>query len=102
MEFNSPRNFKNGKYIMNRYRIKDLIILVGGVVVSAVLISLYVNLMQSFNLIILVLLFIPALISILLTFSTPIYHNFYEFIKLFLRSKLNQRNFKWEGYHDGV
>lgn len=100
--FNSPKNFKRGKYILNRFRLSDLLFIVGITVLSVILIVAYLNTFHNnimLNLIVVLILMIPMLTIYLLFLPMPVFFNVLEFIKTFLFYQSKQKKWKWEGIH---
>mgnify|MGYP003188502398 CR=1 FL=1 len=65
--FTSPRNFKQGRLIMNRFRLSDLIMLIFGAVFSFLGVIIYIGFLNRFNIWIILLLLLPAVITYFLT-----------------------------------
>lgn len=85
---------------MNRFRLLDLLFLIGSVALSFVLIVVFLTVLQINNIIVMVFLLLPALIGGLLTFKMNIYHNYFEFLRIHLRNMGETKNYKWIGYKD--
>ena len=99
MQFNSPKNFKKGRLIANRYRPIDL--LIAGIAIAMTLSSemIYLLLMNGKHIAVLATLCIPALIGVCLLIPFEIYHNPIEMIKLYMVYQTKQKKFIWEGVH---
>lgn len=100
MEFNTPKNFKNGKYIMNRFRKSDLMWLLLGVAITLLLFYIVIVLIVTIRIspLWLILTIIPACTSGgLVLISFPIKHNSIEVIKIIINYKLRKKYYKWEG-----
>ncbi|BET21938.1 hypothetical protein [Solobacterium moorei] len=102
--FTSPRNFKYGRLIMNRFRLSDLIIVIAGVVFSFLGLIIYVGFLSQFNIWIVLLLLLPAVITYFLTLPAGIYHNNIEFLKVIVRYVMTNKKYIWEGIykHDSI
>ena len=102
VQFNSPKNFKKGRLIANRYRPIDLVI--AGIAIALTLSSemLYLLLLNGKHIAILAALCIPALVGVCLLIPFEIYHNPIEMIKLYRVHRNKQKKYIWEGiYYDG-
>lgn len=102
--FTSPRNFKQGRLIMNRFRLSDLIMLVFGAVFSFLGVIIYIGFLNRFNIWIILLLLLPAVITYFLTTPAGIYHNNLEFLKVILHFAFSNKRYIWEGIykHDSI
>ena len=99
MQFNSPKNFKKGRLIANRYRPVDL--LIAGIAIAMTLSSemVYLLLMNGKHVAVLAVLCIPALIGVCLLIPFEIYHNPIEMIKLYMIYQKKQKKYIWAGIH---
>ncbi len=99
MQFNSPKNFKKGRLIANRYRPIDLVI--AGIAIAMTLTSemIYLLLLNGKHIAILAALCIPALIGVCLLIPFEIYHNPIEMIKLYNVYRKKQKKYIWEGIY---
>ena len=99
MEFVSPKNFKSGRLINSRYRKIDIVILVAGIVISAVLIIGYMSILNGRNWILFTVFCIPVLLSFFLTMPVNLDHNMLELIKVMLIYWKSEKNYFWEGIY---
>lgn len=103
LSFNAPKNFKRGKYILGRYRIKDLILIIGLLFISVLSVIVYLNVFSSQNILLNVavvfVLMIPALIAFVLFIPMPVYFNIFDYISSFFYYQSKQKKWKWEGVH---
>lgn len=97
-----PENFKKGKYLFNRYKPIDLIILCGSCVLGLfIIISMLFVASEMKNIavggasIALGLLIISA--GFLLTINVPYYHNVLGKLKCIARFSSKQKKYKWKG-----
>ena len=99
MRFNSPKNFKKGRLIANRYRPIDLVI--AGIAIAMTLTSemIYLLLLNGKHIAILAALCIPALIGVCLLIPFEIYHNPIEMIKLYRVYRKKKKKYIWEGIY---
>ena len=101
MTFISVRNFKSGRLIAGRYTFPDLLILISGAVLSAVLEALYIIFFLSKNtaldILFVSLLTLPGLAGLFLTSTYDIYHNWLDFFLLCLIYLFSDRRFIWKG-----
>lgn len=100
MYFSTPKNFKNGKYIMNRFRKKDLLIFLVGLLITVILFYFAIILIaiKKWNPFILVPTLIPAgVVSVLILIPTTIKHNFLENLKINIDYQKRRKILKWEG-----
>lgn len=103
MEFYSPKNFKQGKYYLNRYNASDLFILVPSVAVGIMLIlcSIYFIVLTGNKTIGIAGIALGTLIifiAFLLTMPVPVYHNILGWINVQLHFNAKQKVFRWYGY----
>lgn len=100
MQFFSPKNFKKGRLIALKYRILDILIFLCGSLFSLIIVIGYFTLFNKYNIFILLLLLLPAAISIILTMIPfEVYHNLFEYLNLRIKFKRSQKNFIWEGIY---
>lgn len=97
--FNSPKNFKRGRFISNRYRVIDLIIAVSGTLVSLAFLLIYLLAFNGRNFIIIGIISLPALVTFALITPFSIYHNLLEFLKLYLIFYNTKKRYIWEGIY---
>lgn len=103
MVFFTPNNFKSGKLIFNRFRIIDLVIVIGLFALSFVSFFMYVQFAEKINYLILIGTLIPAAIAFFLTMRFPVQHNYLEYQKIKMKYYSSQKNFVWEGvYRFGI
>ena len=103
MQFHSPKNFKRGRLIFNRYRPIDLVFAGGTITVTLVAEMIYLLFLNGSNLGILFLLTLPAIIGVCLLIPFEIYHNPIQMIQLYLLFQKRQRFYQWEGfYYDDI
>lgn len=97
MQFIAPKNFKNGRNILSRFKIPDLIFLIITGLLSFVLAIGYVSLSKNKNIIIIFLFVVPPSIAYLLTMPFGIHHNVLTFLKVILRFLRSKKKYYWEG-----
>ena len=101
--FNTPKNFKRGKYLLSRYRLKDLVIMVAIMLISLAAIIVYLTLFpdqdMQIHLLVVILLLLPIGGVYLLFMSMPVYLNLFEYITAFFFFRRKQKKFKWEGIY---
>lgn len=97
--FNSPKNFKRGRLISNRYRVSDLILAGICCFISLVLLLLYLLVFKGNHPAILVLIAIPAGIGAMVISPLHIYHNILEYAKLYIVYSNCKKNYIWEGIY---
>ena len=99
MQFNSPKNFKRGRLISNRYRPIDLVI--AAVLITITLMSemIYLLAMNGKSVVLLLLLCFPAMIGVCLLIPIEIYHNPIEMIKLYFIYRRTPKKWIWEGHY---
>ena len=101
--FKTSKNFKRGLFIMNRYRLSDLVIILSTVVISILSIILYLNLTNQPEMLIkfmvVVALLLPVLTVYLLFMPMPTYFNILDFLKVWIKWKFKQKLWLWEGIH---
>lgn len=98
MEFNTPKNFKRGRLIANKYKVIDIVVTGIANLFSAVTIIAYL-ILKGKNVFTVFLLLIPSLVTI--TMVTPIYfyHNWYEYCKLYFIYFFQNKKYIWEGIY---
>lgn len=99
MNFYSPNNFKNGRLIFNRYRIKDLLLFAAALIFSILAIIITLNVLRIFHPILLFIEIIPACIAFFLIQPLGVYHNFMLYFLCFLSYLEHQKNYIWEGVY---
>ncbi len=99
MMFNSPKNFKRGRLINNRYRPIDLIIAIVTSAISIVMMLAYLLGFQGRNIAIILILLIPAVVAITLIMPMAIYHNLLEFLKVISIFNNSKKKYIWEGIY---
>ncbi|MBR3345900.1 MAG: hypothetical protein IKG37_02345 [Solobacterium sp.] len=99
MQFNSPKNFKRGRLINNRYRPIDLVIAGITITITMTAEMIYLLALNGKHVAILVALTIPAMIGICLLIPFEIYHNPIEMIKLFFIYVQTPKKYIWEGIY---
>lgn len=99
MNFYSPNNFKNGRLIFNRYRMKDLLIFAIALIISILSIIITLNVFRIFHPILLFVEILPAVITFFLIQSLGIYHNFMLYFLCFFSYIERQKNYIWEGVY---
>lgn len=99
MIFNSPKNFKRGRLINNRYRPIDLIIAIITSAISIVMMLAYLLGFQGRNIAIILILLIPAVVAITLIMPMAIYHNLLEFLKVISIFNNSKKKYIWEGIY---
>lgn len=101
MDFISPKNFKSGRLIANKYTSSDLILLVAGIIASFVLELIYFSSFISpnkiANIVCACVFALPAAISLLLVMPFGVYHNVKTFLKLLIIDIKTPNNYTWGG-----
>ena len=101
MNFISPKNFKSGRLIANKYTTQDLIILTAGIITSFILeliyFSSFINQNNVINIVCFALFAIPGGIVVLLVMPFGVYHNVLTFIKLLLIDIKKPSTYIWGG-----
>lgn len=98
MNFNCPRNFKQGRLIANRFRVSDLILASSGISISVLSVMICITAGVS-NAYVICSLLLPGIICFVLVCPTGIYHNFLVFITIMIRYGLSPKLFVWEGIY---
>lgn len=103
MIFQAPQNFKKGRYILNRYRPSDALIIIGTLLITILAIISYLNIFKNnsilVNLLFFLIMILPILVVYILFTPLPTYFNVLDFIKSFLNFQQKQKRWKWEGIH---
>lgn len=99
MQFNSPKNFKRGRLIANKYRPVDLVFASVTIAVTLLAVMIYLLAMSGTNLVIFVLLCMPAVFGVCLLIPFEIYHNPIETIKLWRVYQKRNKKWIWEGIY---
>lgn len=101
--FNTPKNFKRGKYPFSKYRPSDLIIILSTIAISISLIVAYLNFFSSdsiTNIIVIAFILLPVMIVYFLYLPMPTYFNLLDFLIEKINFSNRQKTFKWDGiYH---
>ncbi|MCH1942425.1 hypothetical protein [Holdemania massiliensis] len=99
MTYYTPKNFKRGRLIFNRFRPIDLIVFGIGTAVSVISILFYLMGFDGKNPFIIGVLCVPATVTLTLVLPFQVYHNLMEFtLMLFVYFK-SQKKFIWEGVY---
>ena len=96
-EYLVPANSKKSGLILGLFTWTDIIILLIGMPISAVA-MLIVNGGELWQLILAVL---PGVISALLVFPVPHYHNVFQLIRNIFRFFMGRRKYEWKGWTVG-
>ena len=99
MIFNSPKNFKRGRLINNRYRPIDLIVIASAVVITLILEIFYLVVLQGKSVIIAAFFVIPAVIAAALLIPFGLYHNVMELSRLYIVYLQIRKKWMWEGIY---
>lgn len=101
MNFISPKNFKSGRLIANKFTSQDLILLVAGIIASFVLELLYfsnfLNDSITINLAFACIFALPGGVVLLLVMPFGVYHNVRTFLKLLLMYINRPKKYVWGG-----
>lgn len=97
--FTSPKNFKKGRLILNKYRASDLIVISVATVITLIVVLSYLT-FDGKNFIFVLIALLPLGI-ILLLFTTPsaFYHNLFTFLEQFFIFHKNKRSYIWKGIY---
>ena len=96
MIFIAPKNFKRGRLIGNKYRIIDLVIACTLILISVVLVLTYV-LNSGKNIIVIMIMLLPALAAGLILIPLGFYHNLVQRIILWINFMASRKVWKWQG-----
>lgn len=99
MQFNSPKNFKRGRLISNRYRIIDVVIAGIGIMISIFSIVAYLLLVKTVEPIAVGFLVLPFIAGCLMLIPYDVYHNLLVMIELFIIYKKQNKKYIWEGVY---
>lgn len=99
MIFSSPKNFKRGRLINNRYRPVDLMIGIGAVIITLGLELLYLVGMNGRDPWTAAVLVLPAAIGVTMLVPFKIYHNLMELGHLYLIYLGCRKRWIWEGVY---
>lgn len=98
--FIAPRNFKNGRFLFNRFRTIDAIMWCIALVMTFVIFVLYMLNAKTVHLLFIFIIFLPlAGYSFLLIPLGHIYHNMFFWIRCGLRYLSRRRAYYWEGVY---
>jgi len=95
-----PANTKKSQLILGFFTKTDLIIFIVGCAWSFAMLLL----IKSLNILILVLIMLPALISTFLIMPVPHYHNVLQLLTNIFNFYTNRRTYYWKGWsiHEGI
>ena len=99
MRFVAPINFKQGRLIMNQYRVSDLILLAVCTAFSFIFTIIYLTNVGKADLRIIVLILMPGMIAYLLTMPCGIYHNNLFFLITLIHFYRSKKEYIWEGVY---
>ena len=97
MQFVSSKNFKTGRLISSKYRIIDLFLLGGGIIISFMMILFFLLFLNGTQWWMVCLMALPAAVCFFLTMPAGIYHNILEFIKVYMKYRIKEKKYYWEG-----
>lgn len=89
-----PANTKKSQLILGFFTKVDLILFITGCVISFAMLLV----VKSYNLGILILLMLPALISAFLVMPVPHYHNILQLLTNIINFYTNRRIYYWKGW----
>jgi len=93
-EYIMPANSKKSGLILGLFTPKDLIVLSIGVPISIILLIIF----KSAGLFMLILSIIPGMISILLVFPVPHYHNVMQLLINIFKYYTGRKKYEWRGW----
>lgn len=99
MMFNSPKNFKRGRFISNRYRRIDLVFAGVGTLISIVMLLTYLLALEGKSIVVICVLMVPAVVTTTLIMPMNVYHNLLEFLKLLIIYNNSRKVYIWEGVY---
>ena len=98
MIFTSPKNFKRGMLIGNRYRFVDLLLAIISISVTMLGIIFYLTInKENISYLIIVILSLPAFFAMCLLVKIEPYHNFLTLCQLLFINYKNKQKWTWEG-----
>ncbi len=89
-----PANAKKGQLIFNLFRWEDLLILLGGAIITLILAFA----IKSEGILIMALKLTPLGVAVLLVMPVAYYHNVLVCLKGLFAFLINQKVFKWRGW----
>ena len=95
-EYLMPANSKKSGLILGLFTISDLWVLGVGLIITLILLLIFKNA----GLLMLILAIIPGMISILLVFPVPHYHNVKQLLINILKFFTGRRKYEWKGWLD--
>ena len=100
MTFTSPKNFKNGRLIANRYRVIDIVIASICFLIPFIAIWAYVVLFNGRSIpFILFVLFPPLIVGMCFLIPSTMYHNVATRFWIILMHRIKRRTYIWEGVY---
>lgn len=99
MEFQAPRNFKQGRLIFSRFRPIDLAFFIGTTLFSILAIIIYCNSFEEINVVVILLLAIPCALGFTLTLPASLYHNSLVLISQSIHFLITNHTYVWEGIY---
>ena len=93
-EYIMPANSKKSGLILGLFTPKDLVVLSIGVPISIILLIIF----KSAGLFMLILSIIPGMISILLVFPVPHYHNVMQLLINIFKYYTGRKKYEWRGW----
>ena len=92
-----PANANRGKLILGYFKLFDIILFGTGIVTTFLLLLIFQSSLGDLLMVVLVL--APALITGLLVMPIPYQHNVREFLKIMYRFfMVNRKNYYWKGW----
>jgi uncharacterized membrane protein len=99
MNFYSPKNFKNGRLIFNRYRVQDILLFSLTLVFSLLSVIITLTQFRVLNIALIVLELLPACIGFICVQTLSVYHNFMIFAQCYFNYRRTPKRYIWEGIH---
>ncbi len=99
MQFQAPRNFKQGRLIFSRFRPIDLAFFIGTTLFSVLAIIIYCNSFEEISVAVVLILFIPCALGFTLTLPAGLYHNSLVLLAEAIRFFTTSHTYVWEGIY---
>lgn len=100
MEFNTPKNFKQGRLIANKYRVIDIVLLLASILFTVTSIVTYLQL-EGKHVAVVLLLTVPVISILLLTIPHGIYHNYLVYLHVIFLYNKQEKHYIYKGVEYG-
>ena len=99
MQFNSPKNFKRGRLIANKFRSIDVLIAASGFLITLIGEIFTMFYFEDPPIFLLILFMVPCFVCFVLVSPIPTYHNILEWLHIYFLFLGSRKSYIWEGIY---